>query len=122
MKWRDKMKVVISPDSFKGTLSALEVANAMQAGIMEVDQSVNTVMLPVADGGEGTLESLIMATDGQYFLAQVFDPLGREIVAKYGVLGDNATCVIEMAQASGIMLLQDNEKILNGHQHMERVN
>lgn len=110
MKWRDKMKVIISPDSFKGTLSALEVANAMQAGIMEVDQSIHTVMLPVADGGEGTLESLIMATDGQYFSAQVLDPLGREIVAKYGVLGDNVTCVIEMAQASGIVLLQDNEK------------
>lgn len=104
------MKVIISPDSFKGTLSALEVANAMQIGILAVDPSIKTVKLPVADGGEGTLESLIMATDGRYFSAPVLDPLGREIVAKYGVLGDNATCVIEMAQASGIMLLKDNEK------------
>lgn len=110
MKWRSKMKVVISPDSYKGTLSASEVANAMQAGIMDVDQAIKTVMLPVADGGEGTLESLVIATDGYYFSTQVLDPLGRELEAKYGVLGDNATCVIEMAQASGIMLLQDNEK------------
>ena len=104
------MKVVISPDSYKGTLSAIEVANAMQAGIMDVDQAIKTVMLPVADGGEGTLESLVIATNGHYFSTQVLDPLGREIEARYGVLGDNTTCVIEMAQASGIMLLQDNEK------------
>lgn len=110
MKWRSKMKVVISPDSYKGTLSASEVANAMQAGIMDVNQAIKTVMLPVADGGEGTLESLVMATDGYYFSTQVLDPLGREVESKYGVLGDNVTCVIEMAQASGIMLLQDNEK------------
>ncbi|MGE7676194.1 glycerate kinase [Lysinibacillus sp. NPDC094403] len=104
------MKVVISPDSYKGTLSAIEVANAMRAGILDVDQSIETVILPVADGGEGTLESLVASTDGQYISQHVLDPLGREIEARYGVLGDNETCVIEMAQASGIMLLQDKEK------------
>lgn len=104
------MKVIISPDSYKGTLSAIEVANAMQAGIMDVDPSIETVILPVADGGEGTLESLIASTDGQYMPEHVLDPMGREIEARYGVLGDNETCVIEMAQASGIMLLQDSEK------------
>lgn len=104
------MKVVISPDSYKGTLSAIEVANAMQAGIMDVNQSIETIILPVADGGEGTLVSLIASTDGRYISQYVLDPLGREIEAKYGVLGDNETCVLEMAQASGIMLLQDSEK------------
>lgn len=104
------MKVVISPDSYKGTLSAIEVASAMQAGILEVDPSIETVILPVADGGEGTLEALVTSTEGQYFSHCVLDPLGREIKARYGVLGDNETCVIEMAQASGIMLLQDEEK------------
>lgn len=104
------MKVVISPDSYKGTLSAIEVANAMQAGILDVDQSIETVILPVADGGEGTLESLVASTNGRYISRYVLDPLGRVIKAKYGVLGDNETCVIEMAQASGIMLLQDGEK------------
>ncbi|MFJ7891111.1 glycerate kinase [Lysinibacillus xylanilyticus] len=104
------MKVVISPDSYKGTLSAIEVANAMQAGILDVDQSIETVILPVADGGEGTLESLVASTNGRYISQYVLDPLGRVIKAKYGVLGDNEICVIEMAQASGIMLLQDGEK------------
>ncbi|WP_427108722.1 glycerate kinase [Lysinibacillus xylanilyticus] len=104
------MKVVISPDSYKGTLSAIEVANAMQAGILDVDQSIETVILPVADGGEGTLESLVASTNGRYISQYALDPLGRVIKAKYGVLGDNETCVIEMAQASGIMLLQDGEK------------
>jgi len=104
------MKVIISPDSYKGTLSAIEVANAMRAGIKDVDQSVETVILPVADGGEGTLDSLVASTDGQFISEYVLDPLGREIKARYGVLGDNETCVIEMAQASGIMLLQDSEK------------
>ncbi|MGE7929489.1 glycerate kinase [Lysinibacillus xylanilyticus] len=104
------MKVVISPDSYKGTLSAIEVANAMQAGILDVDQSIETVILPVADGGEGTLESLVVSTNGRYISQYVLDPLGRVIEAKYGVLGDNETCVIEMAQTSGIMLLRDKEK------------
>ncbi|MFE3574058.1 glycerate kinase [Lysinibacillus sp. NPDC059133] len=104
------MKVVISPDSYKGTLSAIEVASAMQAGILDVDQSIETILLPVADGGEGTLESLVTSTNGHYMSHHVLDPLGREIEARYGVLGDNETCVIEMAQASGIMLIQDEEK------------
>ncbi|MGE7091568.1 glycerate kinase [Lysinibacillus sp. NPDC048646] len=104
------MKVIISPDSYKGTLSAIEVANAMQAGILDVNQSIETVILPVADGGEGTLASLVTATEGRYIAEYVVDPLGRMIEAQYGVLGDHKTCVIEMAQASGIMLLQDSEK------------
>ncbi|MFJ7185957.1 glycerate kinase [Lysinibacillus xylanilyticus] len=104
------MKVVISPDSYKGTLSAIEVASAMQAGILEVNQSIETVILPVADGGEGTLESLVVSTNGRYISQYVLDPLGRVTEAKYGVLDDNETCVIEMAQASGIMLLQDGDK------------
>ncbi|MFJ7375908.1 glycerate kinase [Lysinibacillus capsici] len=104
------MKVIISPDSYKGTLSAVEVAKAMQKGILDVDHSIETIILPVADGGEGTLHSLIASTDGRYCSATVLDPLGRAIQAQYGVLGDQVTCVIEMAQASGIMLLQENEK------------
>lgn len=110
VKWGYQMKVIICPDSYKGTLSAFEVANAMHEGIMDADQSIETVILPVADGGEGTLESLIATTGGKYISENVLDPLGRTIEAKFGVLGDDETCVIEMAQASGIMLLQDSEK------------
>lgn len=109
-KWRYNMKVIISPDSYKGTLSAVEVAKAMQKGILDVDHSIETIILPVADGGEGTQHSLIASTDGRYCSATVLDPLGRAIQTQYGVLGDQVTCVIEMAQASGIMLLQENEK------------
>ncbi|MCR8855392.1 glycerate kinase [Lysinibacillus fusiformis] len=104
------MKIIISPDSFKGTLSAVEVAKSMQKGILDADPSIETIILPIADGGEGTLDSLIASTNGQYFSVDVLDPIGRDIQAQYGVLGDKETCVIEMAQASGIMLLQDNEK------------
>ncbi|XRD24610.1 glycerate kinase [Lysinibacillus fusiformis] len=104
------MKIIISPDSFKGTLSAVEVAKSMQKGILDADPSIETIILPIADGGEGTLDSLIASTNGQYFSVDVLDPIGRDIQAQYGVLGDKETCVIEMAQASGIMLLQENEK------------
>lgn len=110
VKWGFNMKVIISPDSYKGTLSAFDVANAMQRGILDVDPSIETVILPVADGGEGTLASLIASTGGRYISENVLDPLGRTIEAKFGVLGDEETCVIEMAQASGITLLQDSEK------------
>lgn len=67
VKWGYNMKVIICPDSYKGTLSAFEVANAMQEGILDADQSIETVILPVADGGEGTLESLIASTGGSIF-------------------------------------------------------
>ena len=104
------MKVIISPDSYKGTLSAAEVAKAMEEGILAVDRSIETIILPVADGGEGTLESLIISTQGRYLSTHVLDPLGRCIEASYGVLGDGTTCVIEMAQASGITLLKEHER------------
>lgn len=104
------MKIVISPDSFKGSLSAVEVAQAMVAGIRAFDQSIETLILPVADGGEGTLESLISATKGRTVSVIVQDPFERKISAEYGVLGDEETCVIEMAKASGITLLHTEER------------
>lgn len=107
------MKIIISPDSFKGTLRAIEAARAIEKGIKIVDSSVETVLLPVADGGEGTMEALILATNGTTYPANVQDPLGREIIASYGVLGNHSTCVIEMALASGLTLLQPHE--LNPH-------
>jgi glycerate kinase len=63
------MKVVISPDSFKGTLTALEAAQAIEKGIRQVNSKVETILLPVADGGEGTVDALVLATDGQYMKA-----------------------------------------------------
>jgi len=104
------VKIVISPDSFKGSLSAVGVAQAMAAGIKAFDQSIETLILPVADGGEGTLESLISATKGRTVSVIVEDPLKRKISADYGILGDEKTCVIEMAKASGLTLLHNEER------------
>ncbi|MFX3673396.1 MAG: glycerate kinase [Paenisporosarcina sp.] len=104
------MKIIISPDSFKGSLSAVEVAQAMASGIGAFDQSIETLMLPVADGGEGTLESLISATNGKMVSVVVHDPLKRKISAEYGILGDGETCVIEMARATGLTLLHKEER------------
>ena len=103
------MKIIISPDSFKGTLTALEAAKSIENGIKQVNKNIETEIIPVADGGEGTLDALISATNGIYYTANVLNPLGKEIKAKYGVLGDGTTCVIEMAQASGITLLHNTE-------------
>lgn len=104
------MKIVISPDSFKGTLTAFEAANSIEQGIKKVRADVETVLLPVADGGEGTMEALVLATKGRFIKTTVLDPLGRLIEADFGVLGNETTCVIEMAKASGITLLHNNER------------
>jgi len=104
------MKIVIAPDAFKGSLSALEVATAIQKGINSVDNSIETVLVPMADGGEGTVQSLIDATGGKIVELIVHDPLFREIKAFYGILGDNTTAVIEMAAASGLPLLSMAER------------
>lgn len=103
------MKVIISPDSFKGTLSALEAAQVIEQAIQQVDTTIETILLPVADGGEGTVDVLVTATMGKKYSVPVIDPLGRMLHASYGLLGDGKTAVIEMAAASGITLLQQQE-------------
>ncbi|HEX5565202.1 MAG TPA: glycerate kinase, partial [Sporosarcina sp.] len=104
------MKVIVAPDSFKGSLTAIEAAEAMAAGICDVNPDIQTVLLPAADGGEGTMRSLVDATKGEYVSVSVEDPLGRPIRATYGILGDGETCAIEIAEASGLMRLQEHEK------------
>ena len=104
------LNIIIAPDSFKGTLTAKEAAEAINEGIKEFHSNIHTILLPVADGGEGTMESLVSATKGKFVLCKVHDPLGRQIEARYGVLGDKKTCVIEVAEASGLMRLEKNER------------
>ncbi|OCS84624.1 glycerate kinase [Caryophanon tenue] len=104
------MKILISPDAFKGSLTAMEAAIAIEQGVHAWDDTIETVKLPVADGGEGTMTALVEATNGRYVSVIVADPLGRLISAQYGVLGNGTTCVIEMAVASGLTLLQPNER------------
>ncbi len=82
------MKILLAPDSFKGSLTALEAAQAMAEGILDVDSTIETVMLPTGDGGEGTINSLVGVTNGSIVSVVVQDPIGRQVKAGYGVLGD----------------------------------
>ncbi|MEX2428833.1 MAG: glycerate kinase [Bacteroidales bacterium] len=104
------MKIVIAPDSFKGSLSALEVGNAIRDGIVKVGHDIDTIVVPMADGGEGIVQSLIDATGGDIIKTTVHDPLFRTIDSFYGILGDGKTAVIEMAAASGLPLLKPEER------------
>ena len=104
------MKILIAPDSFKGSLSALEVAKAIEKGIKKVDEHIETVIVPMADGGEGTVQSLIDVSDGQLIETLAQDPLHRNIQSFYGIMGDGKTAVIEMAAASGLPLLKNEER------------
>jgi glycerate kinase len=104
------MKVVLAPNSFKGSRSADQIANRMEEGIRNVYPDAEIVKLPMADGGEGTMEIIVMATGGDFVTIPVHDPLGRIIQARYGITGDGHTAVIELAEASGLALLQDDEK------------
>lgn len=99
------MKIVIAPDSFKGCLTALEVADAIEKGIRRVMPEAQIVKVPMADGGEGTVQALVDATGGQIIAQNVCDPLGNQIEANFGILGDGKTAVIEMAAASGLPLV-----------------
>jgi glycerate 2-kinase len=99
------MKIVLAPDSFKGSLSALEVCRAMAEGIGRVLSGVEVVAVPMADGGEGTVRSLVDATEGRIVHKSVTGPLGKKVEAFFGVLGNGKTAVIEMAAASGLPLV-----------------
>ena len=99
------MKIVIAPDSFKESLSASEVANAIEAGFIGVFPNSDILKLPVADGGEGTTEALISATQGRYFSTQVMGPMGEFINASWAMLGNSKTAVIEVAKACGLSLV-----------------
>lgn len=103
-------KVVIAPDSFKESLSALEVARAIECGFRQIFPDVQYVLLPMADGGEGTVDSMVAATGGEIVTVSVTGPLGKPVAAFYGLLGDGETAVIEMAAASGLHLAANSER------------
>lgn len=105
-----KKKVVIAPDSFKESLTALEVAEAVETGFKKVFPNWEYVKVPMADGGEGTVQSLVDATGGFIKVVEVLDPLGRKIEASYGISGDGKQAIIEMATASGLELLKQSER------------
>ena len=99
------MKIVIAPDSYKESLSALEVASAIEAGFRDIFPDACYVKLPLADGGEGTVEAMVAATQGSIVRLAVTGPLGAEVDAFYGLSGDEHTAFIEMAAASGLELV-----------------
>ena len=104
------MKVVIAPQSFKGSISALDAARAMEEGVLRVVPDAGTVLVPVADGGDGTLETLVEATGGDIRSTTVTGPMGKPVTAEWGALGDGQTAVIEMARTSGLALLSLAER------------
>lgn len=104
------MNIVVAPDSFKGSLSAVSVANAMEQGILAVFPHAKVIKVPIADGGEGTVEALVTATGGEILAQTVLGPLGEPVKAHWGILADKETAVIEMAAASGLTLLSSEKR------------
>ncbi len=96
------MKIVLAPDSFKGNLTSLQVASTLEKGIKRVIPNANCIKVPMADGGEGTVQSLVDATGGKFVRRKVKGPAGKPVSARYGILSGGKTAVIEMAEASGL--------------------
>lgn len=104
------MKVVIAMDSFKGSITSLEAGNAAREGILRACPGAEITVKPLADGGEGTLQALTEGLGGRYTDVRVTGPLGNPVRARYGILGDGKTAVMEIAQAAGITLLGPEER------------
>ncbi|SFA85596.1 glycerate kinase [Pseudomonas sp. NFIX10] len=104
------MKIVIAPDSFKDSLSAQGVADAIAQGLAQVWPDAQLVKCPMADGGEGTVESVLAACNGEWRHTRVRGPLGTPVEARWGWLADSRTAIIEMAEASGLQLVPPEQR------------
>lgn len=104
------MKFILAPDSFKESMTSKEACEAMEKGIKKVIKDAECIKVPMADGGEGTVEALVESTNGEIHEVEVLDPLGKKIHAYFGVLGNKTTAVIEMATASGIQLIKREQR------------
>lgn len=104
------MKIVIAPDSFKESLTALAVAEAIGEGFRRILPQVQYRLVPMADGGEGLVQSIVDATQGEKFSTQVTAPLGNKVSASWGMTGDGQSAVIEMAEASGLHLVPTDKR------------
>ncbi len=105
-----QLKIILAPDSFKGSLSAREVCSAFTAGILSAFPQAELMALPMADGGEGTLDVLLLAAGGRKIRVPAADALGRPIAADIAVLADGKTAVVETAQSAGLTLLTPEER------------
>ena len=104
------MKFVLAPDSYKGSLTAKQACDAMEIGIRRVIPQAEIIKVPMADGGEGTVQSVVDAMNGRIVRCEVMNPIGETVTAQYGILGDNQTAVIEMAEASGLYLISEMQR------------
>lgn len=104
------MRFVCAPDSFKESMTSIEAIDSMEKGIKKAIKNSSVDKIPMADGGEGITESLVIATSGKYINTIVKDPLGRDIETYFGLLGDGETAIIELAKASGLELLDISER------------
>jgi glycerate 2-kinase len=104
------LNILVAMDSLKGSLSSNEANKAIAEGILKVSPEFNIQTVPVADGGEGTVEALVFTTNGRFIDTVVTGPLGEKVTARFGVLGDQTTAVIEIAEACGLPLLTDRQR------------
>ena len=104
------MKILIAPDSFRGSLSSSEAAIYLEKGIRKIFPDSEIICVPLADGGEGTVEAIVTGTSGRIIETSVHDPLMRIITSRFGITGDGKTAVIEMANASGVEILTKDER------------
>ncbi|HHV99952.1 MAG TPA: glycerate kinase [Clostridiaceae bacterium] len=104
------MKILLAPDSFKGTMSSIEVINILEKVVRQHFEDIEIIKVPIADGGEGTVDAIIAATGGEYREVEVSGPLsGQKVRARYGIINGH-TAVIEMAQASGLFLIKPEQR------------
>ena len=99
------LKIVVAPNSFKGSLSAAEAAAAIARGVREAIPDAEVIEIPVADGGEGTVDALVSSRKGTYKEVEVEGPLGDPVLATYGLIDGGRTGVVELASASGLTLI-----------------
>ncbi|MDE0837534.1 MAG: glycerate kinase [Kiritimatiellae bacterium] len=110
MKKRRSLKIAIASDSFKGSMSADQATRCIEAGLLRALPTAHCIALPMADGGEGTVDAMVASTGGRLVRRRVRDPLGRSVSATFGISGDGSTAIIEMAAASGLPLLRVDEQ------------
>ena len=103
------MKIVISPQAFKGSITAMNAAKAIESGVKSVMPDCETILIPIADGGDGTLETLIDVMGGDIITEKVTGPLGSKVKANWGALSDQKTAIVEMASTSGLTLIKPKD-------------
>jgi glycerate 2-kinase len=104
------LKILVAPNAFKESLSAMEAVEAISQGILRVLPDAQIIKIPIADGGDGTLEAVVAGTRGKIYRAKVLDPLGRPITAEFGITGDEKTAIVEMSRASGLALVPPDKR------------